>query len=184
MLIPKQFHFIWIGSDLPRDKADNIDTWQDGHPDWDVKLWNDSNIPDLINSKYFDESRYPAQKADIARYEILYRYGGVYIDTDFQCLKNISNLIAEYDSFISTEDDAILNIAIMGAVSNHQWIARLIELVPKRMAEFAGAPPDVQTGPRLATQDYINALRKNLPAPEVFPRKLFYPYHYWEKPRS
>ena len=28
-------------------------------------------------------------KSDILRYEILYKYGGVYIDTDYECVTNI-----------------------------------------------------------------------------------------------
>ena len=39
-------------------------------------------------------------KSDIARYEILYKYGGIYIDTDFECLKKIPDKFLHFD-FIS-----------------------------------------------------------------------------------
>ena len=33
----------------------------------------------------------PGSKSDFLRYELLYRFGGIYIDTDFEYLKKIPN---------------------------------------------------------------------------------------------
>ena len=87
--IPKIIHQIWIGSPLPRKYYRWQKSWQEHHPDWEYKLWTDKDIEEfgLTNKHWYDKTPNLAQKADIARYEILYRFGGVYVDTDFECLQ-------------------------------------------------------------------------------------------------
>lgn len=87
--IPKIIHQIWIGSPLPEKYHSFILSWQKHHPEWTYILWDDETIANLhlINQDQYDASTNFGQKADIARYEILYRFGGVYIDIDFECLR-------------------------------------------------------------------------------------------------
>ncbi len=44
-----------------------------------------------------------AQKADVARYEIVLKYGGIYMDIDFEPLKNIEPLLHGVDAFVAYE---------------------------------------------------------------------------------
>lgn len=87
--IPKIIHQIWVGSPLPQKYYRLQKSWQIYHPDWEYKLWTDKDIEEfgLINKHWYDKTPNYAQKADIARYEILYRLGGVYVDMDFECLQ-------------------------------------------------------------------------------------------------
>lgn len=87
--IPKIIHQIWVGSPLPERYLPLIATWQYFHPDWEYILWNDAMIAalNLVNEDQYMASTNYGQKADIARYEILYRFGGVYADIDFECLR-------------------------------------------------------------------------------------------------
>ena len=41
ILIPKIFHFIWLGSELPVVCSDFIDTWRRYHPNWIFNIWLD-----------------------------------------------------------------------------------------------------------------------------------------------
>ena len=41
----------------------------------------------------FDSYRYPIQKIDVARYFILYYYGGVYLDLDISCPQGLDSLL-------------------------------------------------------------------------------------------
>ena len=44
--------------------------------------------PDVAQDRsLFDRAETYAQKADIARYEVVHRFGGVYVDTDMECLR-------------------------------------------------------------------------------------------------
>ncbi len=86
--IPKTIHQIWLGSPLPEKCREYQQTWLKHHPDWEYILWTEKEIKEfgLQNKEMYDASKNYAQKADIARYEILYRLGGLYVDTDFVCL--------------------------------------------------------------------------------------------------
>ena len=65
-------------------------------------------------------------KSDIARYEIIYRYGGVYIDTDFECLRPLDFLHYIYDFYTGIQplDSAYLQlgIGILAAAPAHPYL--------------------------------------------------------------
>ena len=88
-MIPKILHQIWIGPDeIPQD---HIDTWKNKHPDWIHMLWDEKTIRDefpngLFNQSEFDGINEWCGKADVLRYEILYYFGGIFIDADSICL--------------------------------------------------------------------------------------------------
>ncbi|MGE0009494.1 MAG: glycosyltransferase family 32 protein [Candidatus Babeliales bacterium] len=87
--IPKVIHQIWLGSRPPEELKKLQKTWIDLHPDWDFKVWTEADLEafDLINKESFKNAVNYGEKANIWRYEILYRFGGLYVDVDFECLK-------------------------------------------------------------------------------------------------
>jgi mannosyltransferase OCH1-like enzyme len=40
--IPKVFHFIWVGGDVPEEHVDNIAAWKQAHPAYKAILWYDA----------------------------------------------------------------------------------------------------------------------------------------------
>eukprot|EP00927_Polykrikos_kofoidii_P071237 TRINITY_DN67532_c0_g1_i1.p1 TRINITY_DN67532_c0_g1~~TRINITY_DN67532_c0_g1_i1.p1 ORF type:complete len:390 (+),score=46.64 TRINITY_DN67532_c0_g1_i1:94-1263(+) len=86
MEIPKIIHQIWIGPEEP--PCVWIDTFRidylAAHPRWRHELWDDDKVAKLpmLNQRIYDEERMFQCKADILRLEILWRYGGIYIDAD------------------------------------------------------------------------------------------------------
>jgi len=118
--IPKIIHQIWIGnSKPPKLNSLYIDTCRnmDG---WKYKLWTDEDlteknypltfdlIQDIVQVGKLDKklNKKLAQIADLMRLEILYRHGGVYIDTTVECLKNLDGLLNDkkYKFVVSNED--------------------------------------------------------------------------------
>lgn len=98
MKIPKKIHIIWVGEqEFPY--KDNYQTWVDKNPDFEVKLWTDENIPKLINQDIYDQIPINAVKADLLRIELLYKYGGLYVDADSVCKKPIKELVEDLDLF-------------------------------------------------------------------------------------
>lgn len=73
--IPRVFHRIWLGGEMPEEFRGYGETFRKLHPDWEMKLWTEENLPPLKNQREFDEARTFAQKADILRYELLYEQG-------------------------------------------------------------------------------------------------------------
>ena len=98
-MIPKIIHQIWLG---PNKKPDIwMDSWKinycQKYPDWEYKLWTEKDILDLNlrNKIHYDNETFYNAKSDIARYEILYQYGGVFIDADSLWLQHDLDWIIE-----------------------------------------------------------------------------------------
>jgi len=70
-------------------------SWKEYNPEWEHIFWDEDMIYELnlVNKEAYDAKDNPGFRSDIARYEILNRFGGMYVDTDFECKKN-SRLIS------------------------------------------------------------------------------------------
>lgn len=103
--IPKIIHQSWKDENIPFDvyKKSWIDSWQICHPGWEKMFWTDVQNAALVKDCYpdfydFYLSLSPnIKKADFCRFLYMHRYGGVYVDLDFICLKNLSPLLKEYE---------------------------------------------------------------------------------------
>ena len=94
-MIPKIIHQIWIGNLEP--PVSLMDSWKNKHPDFKYILWDEEKIRDekFSSQVKIDEIEEYCGKADIIRYEILNRYGGVYIDADSYCIEKLGNFLLE-----------------------------------------------------------------------------------------
>lgn len=156
------------------------DSWRQLHPDWEMQLWTDANLPLLRNRKSFDQAPSLAAKADILRYEILLRHGGVYVDTDFECLQAIDPLLVGLDCFVAQQKDleadfgkfCYVNNALIGAVPGHALLRDLVELLESHIEGLpADMPASFLTGPH-----FLTSVLQSHPSVKIFPAELFYPY--------
>lgn len=109
-IIPKVIHQIWIGNNsIPANYLYYLETWKKLHPDWEFKLWRDEDIlaENFQSKDLYLRARSMAEQADIARYEILNRYGGLYIDTDIQCFAKFDDLHLKYDFYVNMEPPGV-----------------------------------------------------------------------------
>jgi len=132
-MIPKIIHQIWLQGydEMPENLKISHQTCLDVNSDFKHIFWTEEKIKRFLKkkfeSKYLDSFNYyekPAQKADFARYSILYIYGGIYLDMDTTCKKNLSNFLHHTFFFTATND--FLNklykryqTGIIGAVPKH-----------------------------------------------------------------
>lgn len=132
--IPKVIHKIWLGPKAVPAKYLALDeTFRRYCPDWRIRWWGDQDIAHALkyfhpnNAKAFRRSANWGEKSDIARYELLYRLGGVYVDTDVQCLKPINPLVDRCDvsMFVGrecwnkNENKFIYGNAVIGSAPGH-----------------------------------------------------------------
>ena len=182
--IPRVIHRIWLGTAPPERVVDLETAWREINPGWLVHTWREWDLPALRNQLWFDAAAHPAQRADIARLELLHRFGGVYVDTDLAPLRPIEPLIADTECFIGAEDKQWLGTAIIGSRPNHPFLTRLVDGIGASILSQPGAEPNEQTGPKYVTARHLDHLRDHHAAPvAVFPSTLFYPYHFSEPER-
>lgn len=183
LLIPKIFHRTWFGNKpMPKEYIKYGDSWIDKHPDWKMKLWTDENIIELFNQKEFEKTEDPVLRSDIARYELIYRFGGVYIDCDFECLKNIEDLITGIQAFSSYEAYEVPGLicgGICGCTQGHPAFKALIDNMAESIKGNKHLPINHQAGPHYHTR--IIGKRNDV---VIFPPKIFYPYYYTEMHRK
>lgn len=180
LLIPKIIHRIWVGNkQIPEEFAAYEQTWKKHHPDWEMKLWTEDNMISLQNQKEYDYAKELAKKADIARYEILYQFGGVYVDCDVECLKNIEPLLEHIEAFAGAEDNYYITNAVMGCTVHNGIMKYIIDNIPASIQRNSAQEINYQTGPI-----FITELLKNVSGFKVFEKDIFYPYHWTEKNRK
>jgi mannosyltransferase OCH1-like enzyme len=134
--IPKIIHQIWLGSKFPELYKNITQKWLDLHPSWKYILWDDINVKSLFplhNQAYFDAAKNFAEKSDILRYEILYRFGGLYVDIDYECLKPFDIFMHSYDFFAGIEPITMISfmvgVAIIGSAPKHPYLKQSIDTI-------------------------------------------------------
>lgn len=137
--IPKRFHRIWLGGKpMPELFQRWGESWTRLNPDWSMTTWTEENLPPTRFPDLVKQACHLSQRSNIYRYEILARYGGVYVDTDFECLKPIDPLLDDLSAFVCLKRDKRkrpgyrLLSAILGAVPGHPFIRRLVDGLPGR----------------------------------------------------
>jgi alpha 1,6-mannosyltransferase len=75
--------------------ARNILSWKRFNPEYSVILYDDDDMremfrvyrPDLLFA--YDSLDHPVEKADFWRYLVVWVYGGVYVDSDVECVQSV-----------------------------------------------------------------------------------------------
>jgi inositol phosphorylceramide mannosyltransferase catalytic subunit len=100
MEIVNIYHQIWFQgeSNIPEKYEKFYKSCMKINSNYKRIIWDSETIKDLIKNNYpeylnfYEKLPLMVQKIDFAKYVILYHYGGVYIDMDVKCLKNIDDL--------------------------------------------------------------------------------------------
>lgn len=188
MTIPKIIHQIHLGSNpLSIQQLEWQKTWKIYNPDWQHILWNDKSISTLTiqNTTQLNNCKNFAEKSDILRLEILYQFGGLYIDTDFECLKNINPLIEKYSSknlIIFLETKKQIGSAFIISDKNNKLLKKLLDYIPAREISHKNHSTNLKYGPKYIT----DILGLNIAIEDGFNSKIktVYPYIWTEKHRS
>lgn len=171
--IPLIIHQIWIGPPMPPLLKRLAQTWQKKHPNWKYKLWTNKDIRNFqwINKDAFNNASNYGMKSDIWRYEILYRYGGVYIDTDFECIKPLDKFhyLVNFYTGLSKFPGVVYN-AIIGTAPGHPFMKKCIDEIKKKPIPKKISSSQIlkRTGPYFFTTQIIKNLSLFEGTPYVF----------------
>ena len=90
------------------------DSWTELNPEYEYRFYDDDDIIDFIKTDFPDylegykKIKYGASKADLWRYLVIYKYGGVYADIDCKCINPLRQWIdpeAAYVTQLGTNND-------------------------------------------------------------------------------
>lgn len=106
-VIPKKIHYFWFGKgQMPEENVKCIESWKKYCPDYEIIKWTEDNY-DIAKCRYMQqayESRRWGFVPDYARLDIVYQYGGIYLDTDVELVRNLDELLYQ-DAFVGFQRD-------------------------------------------------------------------------------
>lgn len=190
-------HRIWIGSEMPDKYKFYGLMWANLNPEYEVHDWTEEEIFDtewenqsVINDMYTNSKKpgadmiaYYTHVADVVDYELVYRHGGWYFNTDLKPLKPLSHL-GEWNTnnaAFAYEDDVHLVNMAMYAQAGDPFFEHIINNLSRRYFGMPGAFMNASTGVQLI----MDSLRTFNPpvgygAITTFHRKIFNPIHWSE----
>ncbi|WP_423409241.1 glycosyltransferase family 32 protein [Heyndrickxia sp. MSNUG] len=122
--IPKIIHYCWFGrGEKPEIVQRCMSSWKKHLHDYQFVEWNedtfDINANDYVKEAY--ESGKYAFVSDYARVYGLYRYGGIYLDTDVEVFKSFNDLL-HHESFWGFEQENYIATSTIGAAKGNPII--------------------------------------------------------------
>jgi mannosyltransferase OCH1-like enzyme len=174
--IPHAIHRVWLGgAAMPEAHARFGQSFAELHPGWEQRLWTDADLPSLdIGQAERERARSASELSNLVRYEVLYRIGGVYVDTDVLCLRPFDELIAGLDAFAGLELPGRVGTAVLGAVPGHPLFERAARLTRQTLG----------VGPHSADANgpyFLSLLAEQEQGLAIFGADRFYPYR-WDEP--
>ena len=129
--IPKIIHYCWFGGKpIPKNLKKYIKSWKKYCPDYEIKEWNESNFD--INSNKFIKEAYIKKKfafvTDYVRLYVIYNYGGIYLDTDVEIIKNFDGLLNNELFMGIQQNDSFATTGLgFGAKKNNKYIKEMLD---------------------------------------------------------
>ena len=180
-MIPKTIHYIWLGKKEPNNLAKScISSWYRNLPGYKIVLWNENNLPleELRKkNKFFDQClklKLWAFVSDYLRLFVLYKEGGIYLDTDVEVIKSFDGFLNN-KVFFGYEYLDYIGTGIIGAEKESAVIKRLMDFYDAEIWNVK-----YYTNPHIFTE-------LNQQEPEIFkvchiyPQDVFSPFDPREK---
>jgi mannosyltransferase OCH1-like enzyme len=159
-VIPLNMFVTWHTKDLPPLMKLNYEQLQKDNPEFKHHLYDDAECREFIKTNYdsdvldaFDKLIPGAYKADLWRYCVLYKLGGVYLDIKFKCINGFKFItVTDKEYFVRdriSSGHGIYN-AIMICKANNPILLKAINRVVKNtQTNFYGKSFLHPTGPMM-----------------------------------
>jgi mannosyltransferase OCH1-like enzyme len=183
-VIPKLIHQTWKSSQVPAQWIPFVQKVKELNPGWKYQLWTDADNDAFVKTNFpefypvFKGFSREIMRADVIRYLIMYKSGGVYLDLDYEVLAPFDfgnhQLVLPFNrskAFGDAQDD--IGNCFFASEPGHPFWADVIR-------ELSEHPPVVTdytqiveaTGPRLLTRVYNQNKYENIYLPD---RLVYHP---------
>lgn len=130
-MIPKIIHYCWFGGKkMPRYLKKYLKTWTKFCPDYQIICWNEKKYD--VNKSAFVKKAYSDKKwafvTDYVRLDVVNTYGGIYLDTDVELLKNLDSLLKNKCFFAIQQDGLFINTGLaFGSEKNNPLLLDMMK---------------------------------------------------------
>lgn len=180
-MIPKKIHYIWFWKWKKPEKFQFLlNSWKKYCPDYEIIEWNEDNYDIEKNpylKKYYDKRDF-AFASDYARFDIIYKHWGIYLDTDVEITKNFDDLL-ENKAFTWFQDIFYIGWAVFWAEKWHETIKKMLDFYEKRNKKIIITFVFKKFLKEIWLKKYNseNQFLKNF---TVYKKEYFYPYAFFE----
>lgn len=187
--IPKKIHYCWFGKqDIPQQYLEYLQSWERFCPDYEIIRWDESNY-DYDKVSYTSQA-YRAGKwafvSDYARLDIIYTYGGIYLDVDVEVVRNLDPLLKN-QMFCGFEKGNLINTGLgFGAEKGFEPLRNMREMYKNVL--FINSDGTLNLTPCTKFQtDFLESrgLKRNgkqqlIDEIMVYPRTVLAPYDFFQ----
>lgn len=176
-MIPQTIHQTWKTSDLPPHLRRWQASWQRCNPTWQLRFYDDQAALEFVRCAcpeflaVYQGFDHAIQRADLFRFLVIYRLGGLYADMDMECLRPLGELGNSCQAILAVEARLtrqrqqelgyrhpyqIAN-CIFAAAPGHWFLQRVIAAMVQQAGRPIRTEADIEesTGPRLLTRLYF-----------------------------
>ena len=142
-MIPKIIHQTWKTNDIPKQWEDAVQSCKIIYKDYKYILWTDKTMDEFVEKNYpkfykiYKSYKYNIQRCDTFRYLVLYKYGGIYLDMDIVCKKDLNELL-NYDLILAKSynvESSFTNSFFM-IIPNHPFFKYCIDSLPESINKY------------------------------------------------
>lgn len=185
--IPRIIHYCWFGEKEKPDIVKRcIDSWERNLSEYEIKEWNENNFD--INCNSYVREAYKFRKfafvSDYVRVYALYKFGGIYLDTDVEVFRPFDNML-HHDSFWGFEQENYIATSTIGAAKGNKLIKIFLDSYEEKNFMKADGSHDDLTNVAIVTELLKNiGLKMNGEYQEIedigafYPQTYFSPYDY------
>lgn len=143
--IPHIFHQTYIDEMIPESYVKYVQSVLKYNPNWTYYLWTDKSARELIANKYpyllstWDNYKSGINRGDALRYVVLYEFGGVYLDLDYEIFRSFDRVTMKYACIFPPEpleqaifrmNTFLINNAIMMCRPKHPFLKQMLNSLP------------------------------------------------------
>ena len=168
-IIPLNIYQTWHTKNLPINMFRSINQIKNNNPAFKYHLFDDNDCREFIKNNFpvavlkaFDKLIPGAYKADLWRYCILYKKGGIYLDIKYTTVNNFKFInLSEKEHLVLDIDGNNIYNALMVCLPNNKLLYKAInQIVYNTNNNYYGKSSLDPTGPgllsKLITADEIN----------------------------
>lgn len=132
---------------------------------------------------FIKQARNWGEKSDIVRYEILYNIGGLYVDTDFECLRSCDDFhyCCDFYTGVSHTKEFVLYNGLIGSAPKNPILLEAIEGLAGRRNRGDSLH---YSGPHYFTHCFIKQALIYAGRAVAFPVTFFYPWPHHNRSQS
>jgi mannosyltransferase OCH1-like enzyme len=164
-IIPLHIYQTWHTKALPTHMFNNVVKLKRSHPRFTYHLFDDNDCREFIKDNFssevlwaFDKLIPGAYKADLWRYCILYKNGGIYLDIKFKPINGFRLIaLTEKEHFVNDLGNIGIYNALMACKPGNEILLKCInQIVENVQNNFYGSGALEPTGPMLMNRFFSN----------------------------